>query len=97
MTIMRESKIEGHLVKKLAAINVTTRKVQWTGRDGAPDRLIYAMGGIFVELKAPGEKPRTNQLLEHEKMREAGMRVEVIDSLEMVDALVSQIKWFLKR
>lgn len=88
---MRESKIEQYLIKELKKLGVETRKVQWIGRDGAPDRIILANGGIYVELKAPGEKPRENQLREHIKMRAAGMRVEVIDSLKGVEKLVSEL------
>lgn len=44
---------------------------------------------IWVELKAPGAKPRPSQLREHERMRAMGQRVEVIDSLEGVEALLS--------
>ena len=89
---MRESQIEQHLIKELKKLGIETRKVQWVGRDGAPDRLILAKGGIYVELKAPGKEPRENQLREHEKMRAVGIRVEVIDSLEGVDELVGEIK-----
>lgn len=94
---MRESEIEKHLVKRLSALGVFVRKLRFIANNGAPDRLIYAMGGIYVELKAPGKNLRPNQRLEHRRMRAAGMRVEVIDSIEMVDALVNQIKWFLKK
>ncbi len=88
---MRESQIENHLIKELKKLGIETRKVQWLGRAGAPDRLILAQGGIYVELKAPGKLPRENQLREHIKMRAAGMRVEVIDSLEGVDKLISEL------
>lgn len=91
---MRESDIENHLIRELKKIGVKTRKCKWIGYDGAPDRLIFAMGGIFVELKAPGKKPRANQVLEHEHMRAGGLRVEVIDSIDMVNALVKQIEYF---
>lgn len=43
---------------------------------------------IWVELKAPGEKPKAYQVREHGRMRAMGQRVEVIDSLEGVDALL---------
>lgn len=89
---MRESQIEQYLIKEIKKLGIETRKVQWIGRDGAPDRLILAKGGIYVELKAPGKEPRENQLREHDKMRAAGMKVEVIDSLEGVDKLVGEIK-----
>lgn len=89
---MREAEIEQYLIKELKKLGIETRKVQWVGRDGAPDRLILAKGGIYVELKAPGKEPRENQLREHEKMRAVGIRVEVIDSFEQVDKLVGEIK-----
>lgn len=44
---------------------------------------------IFVELKATGKKPESHQLREHERMRAMGQRVEVIDSIEGVDWLLS--------
>jgi streptogramin lyase len=44
---------------------------------------------VWVELKAPGAKPRPSQLREHERMRKMGQRVEVIDSLEGVEKLFS--------
>lgn len=44
---------------------------------------------IWVELKAPGKNPTAAQLREHERMRRMGQRVEVIDSIEAVEALLS--------
>ena len=44
---------------------------------------------IWVELKAPGEKPRSTQIREHNRMRRLGEFVEVIDSFEGVDALLA--------
>lgn len=44
---------------------------------------------IWVELKATGKKPESHQLREHVRMRRMGQRVEVIDSIEGVDGLLS--------
>ena len=44
---------------------------------------------IWVELKAPGKKPEPHQAREHERMRAMGQRVEVIDSIEGVEELLS--------
>ena len=44
---------------------------------------------IWVELKAPGAKPRPSQLREHDRMRALGQRVVVIDSLEGVEELLA--------
>ena len=44
---------------------------------------------IWVELKAPGRRVEPHQLREHIRMRAMGQRVEVIDSIEGVDRLLS--------
>lgn len=80
------------MVSKLQKIGVSTRKVKWIGRDGAPDRLILADGGIWVELKAPGKLPRANQVNELEALTKAGMLAYVIDSKEQIDALITKLK-----
>lgn len=96
---MRERDVEAHLVKRVKELGGEVRKVQWVGRLGAPDRLVMfpfmleADGGytssIWVELKAPGAKPRPSQVREHERMRAMGQRVVVIDSIEGVEELLS--------
>lgn len=98
---MRESDIENYLVERVKALGGEVRKVKWIGRRGAPDRLVMLPPGIviypgpeygrtiWVELKAPGEKPKPHQAREHERMRRMGQRVEVIDSLEGVDEVLA--------
>lgn len=89
---MRENKLEKYLTSQLSKIGVSTRKVKWIGRDGAPDRLILANGGIWVELKAPGKKPRANQKIELEALTKAGMTAYCIDSIEQIDELIGEIR-----
>lgn len=102
---MRESQIEKYLTTRAKALGGEVRKVQWVGRRGAPDRLVMMpprrlLGSvcnytektgrtIWVELKAPGEKPEPHQLREHERMRRMGQYVVVVDSLDGVDELLS--------
>jgi hypothetical protein len=100
---MRESQIETHLVKRVKELGGEVRKVKWIGRRGAPDRLVmlgdrfYAEPTpawvkpitVWVELKKTGVKPEAHQLREHDRMRMMGQRVEVIDSIEGVEALLS--------
>lgn len=93
---MKESTIESYLVKRVKALGGEVRKVQWVGRVGAPDRVVMLPIShrtwnhtMWVELKAPGEKPRGSQLREHERMCGMGQHVVVIDSKEGVDALLS--------
>jgi hypothetical protein len=97
---MRERDIEDYLVKRVNAMGGEVRKVKWIGRRGAPDRLVMlppkvTINGVgmnnaaWVELKSPGKVPEPHQAREHERMRAMGQRVEVIDSLEGVEALLS--------
>jgi hypothetical protein len=92
---MRESVIEKYLVQQVKRVRGEVRKVQWIGRRGAPDRIVMLPSGlegggvtIFVELKAPGKKPEAHQLREHNRMRDMGQEVAVIDSMEAVDDLL---------
>lgn len=95
----REAEVESYLTARVRQHGGEVRKVKWLGRNGAPDRLVMfpteqltetlTIPGThaFVELKRPGEKPRPNQLREHDRLRACGFTVLVIDSFEGVDAL----------
>ena len=88
----RERDIERYLVEKAAQAGGETRKVQWIGRHGAPDRLVMLPGRtLWVELKAPGEKAKPHQLREHARMRALGqVVVVVVDSFDGVDELLGE-------
>jgi hypothetical protein len=88
---MRESVVENYLVKRVKVLGGEVRKCQWIGRRGAPDRLVMLpKKHFFVELKAPGVEPEDYQLREHERMRQAGFEVLVIDTKAGVDAMVAR-------
>lgn len=84
---MRELAVEMPVVRRAEAAGFFVRKVQWPGRRNAPDRVFARKdrGTVYIEFKAPGEKPRLSQLREHDRMRKAGMEVHVCDSVD--DAL----------
>lgn len=88
---MRERDIEAHLAKRVKQLGGEVRKVQWIGHRGAPDRLVMLPGrrAVWVELKAPGEKPQAHQIREHNRMRRLGELVEVIDTIEGVEELLA--------
>lgn len=67
------------------------RKLKWIGRRGAPDRLFGKKGHKprLVEFKRPGAKPSKQQLREHERLRNMGFEVYVIDNVEDGYALFS--------
>src|SRR5690606_36858510 len=83
---MREASIERKLRREVARRGGRALKFISPGWSGAPDRLVLLPAGkiIFVELKAPGKKPRPLQLKRHEELRQLGFHVEVFDSPEGV-------------
>lgn len=87
---MKESEIEAYLVRQVKAAGGEVRKCTWTGRRGAPDRLVLLPNrpAWYVELKAPGRLPGQIQVREHVRLRELGQKVAVIDSLAGVDNLL---------
>ncbi|CNG65095.1 VRR-NUC domain-containing protein [Yersinia intermedia] len=82
MAYIREDSIETHLVKAVKKAGGIAYKFISPGRRSVPDRLVLLPDGkvIFVECKAPGEKPTAAQLREHEKIRALGFTVRVLDS-----------------
>ena len=60
---------------------------------GLPDRMVLMSPGriSFVELKTTGQKPRRIQVFMHNKLRNLGFRVEVIDSVEGVTKFINDI------
>lgn len=69
--MVRESKIEKALVKRVREAGGEIRKVTWVGRRGAPDRLVMLPGRnpVLVELKAPKGRLSKVQQREHEILR----------------------------
>jgi hypothetical protein len=88
---MRERDIEQHLVRRVKQLGGEVRKTQWIGRVNAPDRRVMLPGRkpIWVELKATGQVPTPQQIREHNRMRRLGELVEVIDSIDGVEALLA--------
>lgn len=81
---MLESKIEKKLVSLVRRSGGECLKFVSPGNAGVPDRIVMMPHGKihFVELKAPGEKPRPLQVAIHEEFKILGFKVEVIDTLE---------------
>ncbi|CDH22406.1 VRR-NUC domain-containing protein [Xenorhabdus bovienii] len=79
---IREDVIEKHLVNEVKKAGGIAYKFVSPGRRSVPDRICVLPGGriLFVECKAPGEKPRPDQIREHERLRALGCEVVVLDS-----------------
>jgi hypothetical protein len=46
----------------------------------------------FVEVKAPGEKPRPLQLARHKLLRELGFKVYVLDGELQIGGMLDEIR-----
>lgn len=91
---MREKQIEQRLVKAVKAQNGMCPKLVSPGTDGMPDRMVLLPDGklSFVEVKAPGEKPRPLQIRRHEQLRQLGFRVAVLDDPEQIPRLLEETR-----
>ena len=91
---MREKEIEQKLVKAVKNGGGICPKFVSPGFDGMPDRIILLPDGkfAFVELKAPGEKPRPLQLAMHRLLRKLGFKVYVIDGTEQIGGVINEIR-----
>ena len=90
---MREKFVEQRLVKKVKTAGGICPKLVSPGMDGMPDRMALLPGGRigFVELKAPGKKPRTLQLLRHRILRNLGFKVFILDDPEQIPGIIDEI------
>ncbi len=91
---MRESFIEEKLTKAVRKNGGVCWKFTSPGTAGVPDRIILMPEGriAFVEVKAPGEEPRKLQLSRHRLLRRLGFKVYVLDALEDIEKIISEVK-----
>lgn len=91
---MREKSIEQKLEKAVRAAGGICPKLVCPGFDGMPDRLVLLPRGAlgFVEVKAPGKKPRPLQSARHELLRSLGYRVYILDGAEQIGGILDGIQ-----
>ena len=91
---MREKAIEGKLVQMVKATGGIAPKFVSPGFAGMPDRIVLLPGGHigFVEIKAPGEKPRPLQLARHGMLRRLGFKVYVLDDEKQIGGILDEIR-----
>ena len=91
---MREKTIEQKIVTAVKKAGGICPKFVSPGFDGMPDRLLLLPHGrfAFVEVKAPGEKPRPLQLARHRLLRCLGFKVYVLDSEEQIGGIIDEIR-----
>ena len=91
---MREKTLEGKLVRAVRASGGVAVKLSPVSYAGLPDRLVLLPGGHigFVEVKAPGEKPRPLQLRRHALLRRLGFLVAVLDDEGKIGGILDEIR-----
>ena len=91
---MREKSIEKKLVNAVRGMGGIAPKFVSPSFDGMPDRIVLLPGGHigFVEVKAPGEKPRPLQLSRHGLLRRLGFKVYVLDNEHQIGGLLDEIQ-----
>ena len=90
---MRERMIEQKLVTETRKRGGLALKFVSPSYSGLPDRLVLLPDGkmAFVEVKAPGQRPRPLQVSRHAKLRGMGFRVYVLDAVEDIAAVLDEI------
>lgn len=88
---MREKVIEQKLVQAVKQAGGLAVKFTCPGLSGMPDRLVILPEShvAFVEVKAPGLKPRPLQIRRHELLRRLGCKVYVLDDAARIPELVA--------
>lgn len=90
-----ERELEEYFVNRAQSAGMLAFKFTSSGQAGVPDRILIANGRVlFVELKAPGKKPRPLQIETVRRMRRHGAFCYCISSREQVDRMIYDLIGF---
>ena len=94
VVFMRENEIEAKLVKAVKDVGGVCWKFTSPGTAGVPDRIVLMPQGriAFVEVKAPGEKPRPLQRLRIKTLQRLGFKAFVLDSPQQIGGIIDAIQ-----
>ncbi len=89
-----EKKLEVKLLNAVKKDGGIALKLVSPGYAGLPDRLILiAYGKIgFVEVKAPGKKPRPLQIVRHQQLKKLGFKVYTLDDENQIGGILDEIR-----
>lgn len=90
---MQERMIEQKLVTETRKRGGVALKFVSPSFSGMPDRLVLLPDGkiAFVEVKAPGQKPRPLQNSRHAMLRKMGFPVFVLDNPENIPGMLNEL------
>lgn len=91
---MLEKEVEQKLVKVVKQKGGLCIKFTSLGFDGVPDRLVLLPKGrmAFIELKAPGKKPRALQKRRMKQLSALGFACYVVDNTDMIGGVIDEIR-----
>lgn len=94
MDSLREKEIEKKLAEAVRKSGGLALKFVSPGWSGAPDRIVLLPGGMagFVEVKAPGKKPRPLQARRKKQLEQIGFKVFVLDGTEQIGGIIDEIR-----
>ena len=89
---MNEHAIETKLKKAVENNGGLCWKLVCPGTSGVPDRICLMRNrAVFVELKAPGQKPRPIQLRRMNQLRQQGFVALVVDSVDGIKGVLAAL------
>ena len=89
---MNEHAIETKLKKAGENNGGLCWKLVCPGTSGVPDRICLMRNrAVFVELKAPGQKPRPIQLRRMNQLRQQGFVALVVDSVDGIKGVLDAL------
>ena len=90
---MKEKIIEQKLIQAARQRGGIALKFVSPAYSGMPDRLVLMPGARvgFVEVKAPGTKPRPLQVSRHAFLRQLGFQVYVLDDPAAITRVLNEI------
>lgn len=94
---MRETLIEHQLTRAIHAHGGICWKWIAPGTAGVPDRIAILPSPpdaeiIFIEVKAPGQKPRPIQTHRINQLKKLGAHVYIIDSPQSIEKMLSDYR-----
>ena len=91
---MSEKEVEQNLVKAVKLAGGFCLKFTSPGFDGVPDRLVLLPRGriAFIELKAPGKKPRALQKRRIKQLSALGFPCYVVDNTDVIGGVIDEIQ-----
>lgn len=93
-----EGKIQNYAKKQALAAGFLPRRLQYIGRNGAPDLLLvcgYDVTGFCEVKKDEDTDPEPHQLAEHAHLREHGAHVFVVGTRAEVDAMIKRLRFLV--